>query len=87
MSATLQRDVNSQPVQSLQPVSPTSVSISGTSQLLAIPANTKFFRMAATGAVWFDIGTSSVVATTSSLLFPPGVDVFPVSEGATHVAV
>lgn len=88
MSGTLQRDLNSVPVQSLYPQSPASVSLSGTSQTIAIPAGTKFLRIASTGNAWIEFGTSSgVTATTSSLLFPGGVEVFPITPDITHVAV
>lgn len=87
MSATLLRDNNGQPVHALQPFNPGSVVLSATSQALAIPTDSKFIRVAATGASWVAFGTSGVVATTSSILFPPGVEVFPVPDGVTHVAV
>lgn len=87
MSGTLQRDLNSVPVQSLIPLSPISVALSGTSQLLAIPSGTKFLRVAATGNAWIEFGTGSATATTSSLLFPGGVEVFPISSDITHLAV
>lgn len=86
MSATLLRDNNGQPVHALQPLNPASVVLSATSQPLVIPSDSKFIRIASTGAAWVAFGTSGVVATTSSILFPPGVEVFPVPEGATHVA-
>lgn len=87
IQAALQRDNNSQPVQALQPTSPVSVSLSGSNQVLAIPADATFIRVASTGNAWFEFGTSGVVATTSSVLFPGGVETFPVPYGATHVGV
>jgi hypothetical protein len=87
VTGTLQRDLNSVPVQSLIPQSPVSVALSGSSQLLAIPAGTKFLRVAATGNAWIEFGTGSAVATTSSLLFPGGVEVFPITNEITHLAV
>lgn len=86
MSATLLRDNNNQPIQALEPSGAASVALSATSQALALPPNTKFVRVASTGNAWFEFGTSGVVATTSSFLFPGGVEMFPVPSGATHVA-
>jgi hypothetical protein len=86
MSIDLVRDSNGGAIQVLSPTNAVSVALSGTSQLLAVPADTKVLRLAATGNTWVAFGNSGVVATTSSLLFPGGVEVFSIATGTTHVA-
>jgi hypothetical protein len=87
MSSTLIRDGNNSVVQALFPQSAVTVALSGTSQELAIPAGTTFLRVAATGNVWIAFGAGSATATTSSILFPGGVEVFPIPLDITHMAV
>mgnify|MGYP000494090815 CR=1 FL=1 len=82
----LGRDGNNSPVQALYPASPVNVTISGVSQLLAIPTGTKFLRVAATGNVYLEFGTSGATATTASVLFPAGTEMFKIVDGVTHVA-
>lgn len=86
MSASLARDQNNQPVSALFPLGATSVAVSASSQQLVIPPNTSFLRVSGTANVWLEFGTAGVTATTSSLLFPGGVEVFPISSDITHVA-
>jgi ribosomal protein L11 methylase PrmA len=43
--------------------------------------------MACTGNVYVEFGTGSAVATTSSILFPAGVEMFALPQDITHVAV
>lgn len=83
---SLSRDKNGIPIQALSPISAVSVALSGTSQALAVPADTSMIRIAATGNAWIAFGTSGVEATTSSILFPGGVEVFPLPSGTTHIA-
>jgi len=85
-SPNLGRDSNNVPVQALYPASPVNVTISGVSQLLAIPAETQFLRVASTGNVYLQFGTSAAVATTASALFPAGSEMFKIPAGVTHVA-
>jgi len=80
------RDSNNIPIQALSPISAVSVALSGVSQALAVPTDTKVIRIASTGNAWIAFGTSLVEATTASLLFPGGVEVFPLPTGTTHVA-
>jgi hypothetical protein len=86
MTATLARDQNNQPVSALFPIAAVTVALSGTSQLLAVPANTRFLRVASTGNTWVEFGNSGAVATTASILFPGGVEVFPIAPEVTHIA-
>jgi hypothetical protein len=83
---SLGRDGNNVPVQALYPAAPVNVTISGVSQLLVIPTATQFLRVASTGNVYLEFGTSGAVATTASALFPAGSEMFKIPSGVTHVA-
>lgn len=79
-------DANGEAVQTLFPTSPTNASTSGTSARVAIPDDSDVVRVASTEAVYLKFGDSAVVATSSDILFPAGVEVFKVPETYTHVA-
>ncbi len=87
MNEALQRDHNGVAVQSLYPTEAVNVAMSASSQALTLPVSAKFIRVACTGNVYIEFGTGSVVATTSSVLFPAGVEMFSVPDAVTHVAV
>lgn len=89
-SVELPRDKFKSPIQCLCPAlaSTAVVSVSGTSAGAALPTGTNIVRFASTANchVVFGVG-STPTATTSDMLFPAGVEVFTVPQGATHFAV
>lgn len=69
---SLSRDKNGIPIQALSPISAVSVALSGTSQALAVPADTSMIRIAATGNAWIAFGTSSISRGTV-VVSPSGI--------------
>lgn len=83
----LPRDTGNVAVQALFPVATTSLSVSASTSRIAMPANTNVVRIASTVDVYLEFGGSGVVATSSSMLFPAGAEVFScVDDSITHVA-
>lgn len=82
------RDVNGVPVQALRPTPSTAVGgeITGSSDSVAIPANAKLIRIAATGDCYINFGTVSVTAADTDVLFPTGVELFSLDPAWTHIA-
>lgn len=85
--ANLARDVMGCPIQTLAPSGVATLSIGAASLSAALPSNRDVFRLAATASCFVRFGTSGVVATNADHLLTPGVEVFKVPQGATHVAV
>jgi hypothetical protein len=84
----LVRDTSGAAVQALLPDTTVTIATSGSSQSVAMPSNTLLSRLAANVDVFVAFGNSGVTATTSSMLFPSGAEVFNVQKtGWTHVAV
>ena len=81
----LVRDSSGAPVQALRPAETAALSVSGTTARVAVPSGSNIARLAATGDVHVAFGDSSVEATTSSMFFPAGVEVFN-AIAYTHVA-
>jgi hypothetical protein len=89
-SVELARDKFNHAVQVLSPAlsSTVVVAVSGTSVSGTLPTGTSIVRFASTANchVVFGIGMAPT-ATTSDWLFPAGVELFTVPNGATHFAV
>ena len=83
----LRTDANGRTIQSLTPAgTPSNGTIGGSSVRITIPTNSSVVRVSATGNCFVAFGDSTVVATTSDVLFPAGVEVFSVDPSWTHVA-
>lgn len=84
----LETDQNGRALQSLAPAvaGVGSIVLSGTSARVAIPSGAQVVRLAASGNCFFAFGDNSVTATSSSALFPSGVEIFSVKPEWTHVA-
>ena len=81
------RDTSGAAVQALLPDATSTLSLSGASGRVILPTNTNLVRIATTVDCYIAFGDSSVVATTNSMLFPTGADVFNVNRSdITHVA-
>lgn len=83
------RDNNSDAIQTLSPLEGTVVqlTISAGNSSIALPEDAEVIEVAASDLCRLKFGTASVDATSGARVFPPGVAVYKVPEGATHVAV
>ena len=84
--STLPRDMLGWPIQAMAPGTTAVVAIGAASANVALPANAEVVRLAGNNNCHINFGTSGVTATTSSMLFPTGAEIFKVPAGATHVA-
>ncbi|HEY9817688.1 MAG TPA: hypothetical protein V6D20_18065 [Candidatus Obscuribacterales bacterium] len=83
----LVRDNNGGAVQALLPDTTVSGASSGSSSRLALPTSTSLVRLASSVDVYVELGGAGVNATSSSMLFPAGAEVFSVFPASiTHVA-
>jgi hypothetical protein len=83
----LVRDTSGAAVQALLPDSTSVLSVSGSTSRVAMPDSTNLVRIATTIDVYLAFGDGSVTATSSSMLFPAGAEVFNVNKTPwTHVA-
>jgi hypothetical protein len=81
------RDTSGGMVQALYPVSNATLNVSGSSSRVAMADPISLVRIAANVDCYLKFGNSSVVATSSDMLFPAGAEVFSVEDPAiTHVA-
>lgn len=81
------RDTNGTAVQALYPLSTAVLAVSGTTARVILPAATELVRVACTGDCHIEFGGSGVTATTSSMLFPAGAEVFNVQDAnITYIA-
>jgi hypothetical protein len=85
----LETDQNGRALQSLAPnqIGVQLIAIGGTSVRVPIPTESQVVRIAATGNCYVAFGDNSIVATSSHMLFPVGVELFTVKPTWTHVAV
>lgn len=81
-------DANGKFIQALSPdtSNTTSVAIDASSVQLTLPSNTEVIRCAADADCFILFGTDPT-ATDEAMLFPSGVEVFRVPNGATKIAV
>ena len=88
MTLNVTKDVNNHPIQAVEPVSASvaKASISGSSVQLTIPTGSVLIRCASNNNCYIEFGTNPT-ATTNSMLFPAGVEIFRVPAGATKIAV
>jgi len=84
----LKTDINGRALQSLTP-STTSVNgaISGSSVRIALPTGASVIRVAATSNCYLEFGDVTVVAASTDMVFPTGVEVLSVNPSWTHVAI
>lgn len=83
----LVRDTSGTAVQALLPSGNTTLSTTGSSQRITLPADTRLVRLATTVDTYVAFGTATVTASTSSMLFPIGAEIFNINDVAiTHVA-
>jgi len=82
----LERDKNGVPIQSLAPEFIINLTLGAASSINILPVNTKVLRLTATQECWLAFGGATIVATTSGILFPAGVEIFTVPEAATYIA-
>ena len=83
----LPRDSGSVAIQAVFPISTVSLPVSASSARVQLPTNTGVVRIASNVDVYLEFGGSGVTATTSSMLFPAGAEVFSCEDNAvTHVA-
>ncbi len=83
----LPRDTGSAAIQAVFPVATTTLSVSAPTARIAMPPNTNVVRIASNVDVYLEFGGSGVNATSSSMLFPAGAEVFScVDDNVTHVA-
>lgn len=89
MSVFLVKDADGDGVQALVPISTSTQTISNAGQVrFTLAADTRLVRIAANIDCYIKFGDSSVVATSSDLLFPTGAEVFSVNQmGYTHVSI
>lgn len=81
------RDTSGAAVQALLPASTVALSVSGSSSRVEMPADTNLVRIASSVDCYVEFGGASVAATSSSMLFPAGAEVFNVNRtDITHVA-
>lgn len=84
----LVRDTSGTAVQALLPQGNTNLTTSGSSQRITLPSDTRLVRIACTVDAYIEFGGSGVNATSSSMLFPIGAEVFNIQNPTiTHVAV
>ena len=85
---SLKTDINGRALQSLTP-STTSVNgtIGGSSVRLAIPTGATVIRVSASGDCYLEFGDVTVVAASTDMLFPTGVEIFTLDPAWTHVAL
>lgn len=87
MKPQMVRDTSGGVVQALLPSTNVALSVTGSSARVELPTSTDLVRIAATVDVYLEFGGSGVVATSSSMLFPAGAEIFNVQDAAiTHVA-
>jgi hypothetical protein len=85
-SPTLVKDSGAA-IQAVRPDLNVSSVTSGSSQRVAFPADTSVVRIASTVDLYIAFGNSAVTASSASMLFPVGAEVFSVQpDGITHVA-
>lgn len=86
---TLSKDNNSDALQALDPSTSVNASVSNAGQVrVTLPAGTSVVRVATLTNCYIKFGNSSVVATTSDMLFPIGAEIFTVKEGqVTHCSI
>ena len=83
----LVRDTSGTAVQALLPSGNTTQTTSGSSQRITLPNDTKLVRIASTVDVYVAFGGSGVNASSSSMLFPIGAEIFNIHDPLiTHVA-
>ena len=81
------RDTSGGVVQALQPTENVTLNVTTSSARVQLPSDTELVRIAALVDVYLQFGGSGVTATTSSMLFPAGTEVFNTQDAATtHVA-
>ena len=84
---TLVRDTGGAPVQAVKPTTNATFATSTTSARVAIPTDGVVFRVASNASGFIAFGDSGITASTSSMVFPAGVEVFNLKDtGHTHVA-
>lgn len=82
-------DNRARPIQVLAPDATATLTVTGTSSRVAIPAGTEICMLSATQAAWVVFGNGSVdavVGTTPSFLLPAGGVSVRVPDGVTHIA-
>ena len=86
---TLPKDNNSDALQALGISTSTNSSVSsGAAVRSALPSDTQIVRIASLTNCYIKFGDSTVVATTSDMLFPIGAEVFSIKDrGYTHCSV
>lgn len=87
---SLETDLNGRPLQSLSPTQTgvQMIALSGSSTRVPIPVTEgQVVRIAASGNCHVAFGDSSIAATSSSMLFPVGVELFTLKPQWTHIAV
>lgn len=88
MKPQLPRDSGNDTVQAVCPVSTTTLNSSGSSQRVTLPVTTDIVRIASTVDLYVEFGGASVNATSSSMLFPAGAEVFSTIDlSITHIAI
>ena len=84
-------DLSADPIQVLSlNGTPKNLQASATTNSTTLPTNVSggwVIRVASTEDCYINFGGSGVTATTSSYLFPKGVEYLKVPKGATHIAV
>ena len=84
---SMPRDNGNAAVQALCPYSTTVLSVSSSSARVALPTNSRVVRLACNQDIHVAFGDNTVTATTNSMLFPFGAEVFNIAPlGATHIA-
>jgi hypothetical protein len=80
-------DTSGSAVQALQPDQNVTLNVTTSSARVTLPTNTSLVRIACLVDVYLEFGGSSVTATTSSMLFPAGTEIFNIQAATTtHVA-
>jgi hypothetical protein len=81
------RDTSGGVVQALQPTENVTLNVTISSARVQLPSDTELVRIATLVDVYLQFGGSGVTATTSSMLFPAGTEVFNTQAATTtHVA-
>lgn len=79
------RDTSGAPVQALAPLTTQALAVGVASASVAVTTPATLVRLAATADMYVAFGVGSATATTSSMFFPAGAEIFNVS-GYTHIA-
>lgn len=87
LGVSLPRDVGNATIQAVFPVASSNMAVSGSTARVALPTETNIVRIASTVDVYLEFGGSGVNATSSSMLFPAGAEIFScIDNSVTHVA-